>query len=354
MAEAPQQVKKSMSPDWFVQGILTKMGDIVDTLTGRRWRPGSSLATSELIERLKTLLDAETKTEANGRRFIPHNIKLKMQWDKFSTDEEKSLKSLEHEMLRSVVDHINDHHLYTYAPISIEVKPDYFTEGVKLFVSFEKFTGENADREIDVSMPGNKVDQVLPEGVPVAAEIAEKKIRLRFVLNNEPVERILTLKHGERLSIGRTKENNLGIDDQSISKYHAAIVLNAERKVVVADTGSTNGTFVGGERIEYGKAVEIKSGEKVKFGTVEVTIDIAKDPPQPEPEQVELAKTEAYKVGEFEFSKKTEVLVPAVQPDLPKTEAAIEIPSNGEPAKTEAVQLPATQPAINLEEEKGD
>lgn len=338
MSEAPPQLKRNLSPDWFVQGILTKIGDVFDTLTGRRWRPGSSLATSELIERLKTLLDAEQKTEANGRRFVPHNIKLKMQWDKFSTDEEKSLKSLENEMLKSVIDHINDRHLYTYAPISIEVKPDYFSEGVKLFVSFEKFTGEDGEREIDVSMPGGKVDQIAAETVPVPAEIAEKKIRVRFVLNSEPVERILTLKLGERLSIGRTKENNLAIDDQSISKYHAAIVLNAERKVVVADTGSTNGTFVGGERIDYGKAVEIRSGEKVKFGTVDVTIDIAKDPPPPEPERLEPAKTEAYKVGEFEFSKKTEVLAPAAQPDLPKTEAAI--------------QLPSTQPAINLEEEE--
>ena len=249
MPEAPPQIKRNLSPDWFVQGILTKIGDVLDTLTGRRWRPGSSLATSELIERLKKLLDAETKTEANGRRFVPHNIKLKMQWDKFSTDSETSLKSLENEMLKSVVDHINDRHLYTYAPISIEVKPDYFTEGVKLFVGFEKFTGDDGEREIDVSMPGNKVDQLLPEVEPVAAEIAEKKIRVRFVLNTEQVERILTLKHGERLSIGRTKENHLAIDDQSISKYHAAIVYKADRKVVVADTGSTIGTFVGGERI---------------------------------------------------------------------------------------------------------
>ena len=337
MPEAPPQIKRNLSPDWFVQGILTKIGDVLDTLTGRRWRPGSSLATSELIERLKKLLDAETKTEANGRRFVPHNIKLKMQWDKFSTDSETSLKSLENEMLKSVVDHINDRHLYTYAPISIEVKPDYFTEGVKLFVGFEKFTGDDGEREIDVSMPGNKVDQLMPEVEPVAAEIAEKKIRVRFVLNTEQVERILTLKHGERLSIGRTKENHLAIDDQSISKYHAAIVYKADRKVVVADTGSTNGTFVGGERIDYGKAVEIKSGEKVKFGTVEVTIDIAKDPPQSEPKEIEPAKTEAYKVGEFEFSKKTEVLSPAAQPELPKTEAAI--------------QLPATQPAIEIDGE---
>ncbi len=48
---------------------------------------------------------------------------------------------------------------------------------------------------------------------------------------------------------------------------------STERKLMVADTGSTNGTFVSGQRIPYGKAVLINSGEKLMFGTVEVVIE---------------------------------------------------------------------------------
>src|SRR5262245_39427324 len=103
MQNAPQQAKKGLSADWLVRGVLTKIGDIVDRLTGRRYKPASTLATSELIERMKFLLDSEIVTE-NGRNFVPHNIKLKMQWDKFSTDSEESLRALEYEFLTAAVD----------------------------------------------------------------------------------------------------------------------------------------------------------------------------------------------------------------------------------------------------------
>src|SRR5215813_3870135 len=83
MSEKQPSTKKSISPDWLVRGVLTKIGDIFDRLTGRGWKPSSSLATSELIERLKALLDSEAENTEGRGFFIPHNIQLKMQWDKF-------------------------------------------------------------------------------------------------------------------------------------------------------------------------------------------------------------------------------------------------------------------------------
>jgi hypothetical protein len=335
MPETPTPLKKQISPDWFVQGILTRIGDIFDRLTGRGWKPGSSLATSELIERLKKLIDGEIKTDADGRRFAPHNIKLKMQWDKFSTDAENSLTALKNEMLTAVVDHINDKHLYTHAPISIEVKTDYFTEGIKLFVGFDPVSGEDNEREFNVTLPGTKVEIPQAPAPEEPAAQARRNVIVRFDLNGKSVERSLELVKGERITIGRTKENHIAIDDASISKYHAAIVLNADQRVVIADTGSTNGTFVRGTRISYGKALEIHSGEKVKFGAVESSIEIVSDPAaaaEKKAAELEPPKTEAYRVGEFEFTKKP--LEPA------KTEAAIE--------------LPPTQAAIDLNAVKND
>src|SRR5258706_11205679 len=105
---------KSISRDWLVQGVLTKIGDIFDRLTGRGWKPSSSLATSELVERLKALLDAEAENTDGRGFFVPHNVQLKMQWDKFSTDSDESLRKLENELLTAAVDHINDRRYYTY------------------------------------------------------------------------------------------------------------------------------------------------------------------------------------------------------------------------------------------------
>ena len=44
--------------------------------------------------------------------------------DKFSDDAEDALKALERELTVAAIDHINDSLYYTYAPISLEVKPD--------------------------------------------------------------------------------------------------------------------------------------------------------------------------------------------------------------------------------------
>ena len=162
---------KSISPDWLVRGVLTKIGDIFDRLTGRRWKPSSSLATSELVERLKALLDAEAENTEGRGFFVPHNVQLKMQWDKFSADSDESLRKLENELLIAAVDHINDRRYYTYQPFSIEVKPDYFTTGVKLFVSFEKIVDEDDASAINVIVPGNTTSEIkaLDETAPPAA-----------------------------------------------------------------------------------------------------------------------------------------------------------------------------------------
>ncbi|MGI8639614.1 MAG: FHA domain-containing protein [Pyrinomonadaceae bacterium] len=265
--------KKQLSLDWLVRGVLTKLGETFDRLTGRNWKPSSSLATSELIEKLKVLLDAEVKDMGEKGKFVPHNIKLKMQWDKFSTDAETALKKLEYELLIAAIDHINDRRYQTFASMKLEIKPDYFTEGVKLLASFDKFAEEN-EREVAVNVTVPDLKNVIIN--PIEEEIVEPEKEIfiaEFAVNGSLKKVKLAFSEKERQSIGRTKENDLVIDEASISKIHAALVLNSDRQLMVADTGSTNGTFINGERIAYGRAFVIKDSDKLKFGTVEVALE---------------------------------------------------------------------------------
>jgi len=263
-----QAAEKGITPDWLVRGVLTKLGDIFDRVTGRGWRPSSSLATSELIERMKSLLDAEARDEAPGRKFVPNKIRLKMQWDKFSTDSEDGLRKLENELLTAAVDHINDRRYFTHAPLSIEAKADYFTPGVRLLVSFDKFEDEEREAEI-VSAHHGMDDAAIHESAP--PQSSERTFVATFRVKGEEKNRTLNFKRKTRLSVGRSKENDLAIDDPSVSKIHASLTVNSEDTLVVADTGSTNGTFIGGQRISYGKAVIVGNGGVVRFGAVDVT-----------------------------------------------------------------------------------
>jgi len=365
MAENKPVKLKGFSIDWLIKGSLTKIGDIFDRLTGRGWKPSSSLATSELIERMKSLMDAEVRENGHNRKYVPHNIKLKMQWDKFSADSETAMKKLENEFLVAAVDHINDRHYYTYSPLSITIKPDYFTSGVVLLVSFDKFDADEHEAAINVTVDSIKGEKTAP------APIVEKQkgtLAVRFEAAGKQVVKALDLEEGKRLSVGRTKENSLQIDDTSISKAHASLLLNKDGKLVVADTGSTNGTFVNGERIAYGKAVELNKGTKLMFGLINVSFDLRlAESVNAEPVP---AVTEAYKVGEFEFSTRkveeshienppppTVASVPVPKADMapikkPDQSAAIEERVIQNQFSTNiAQQPPITEPSIEIEKE---
>src|SRR5687768_14354307 len=223
MAEKTTVSKEGSSADWLMRGILAKLGDSFDKLTGRRWTPSSSLATSELIERLKKLLDAEAKEIPGKGRVVPHNIKLKMQWDKFSGDAEEALGKLETELLAAAADHINDTLSYTYAPLSLEVKQDYFTEGVKLFASFDNFTPDETEAELNVTLPAIALKNPAIDSSP--HQISSERYTARYTLNGAEHLQTLEFPAGRRLSIGRTGGNDLILDDESVSKMHASLAV---------------------------------------------------------------------------------------------------------------------------------
>jgi FHA domain len=262
------QNKKSFSVDWLARGVLTKIGEIADTFTGRSPSKTSSLATSEIVERLKTLLDSEVEDLGVKGKFVPHHIKLKMAWDKFSTDSPEVLQAVENELIIAAIDHINDNRYHLHAPLKVEVKADYFTEGVQLISSFDK----SDEAELNVTLPDAKVQQFIPQNITETPKIDEniEVMIAEFTSQGKPKQQELKFEIGKRLSVGRTKESNLTIEDGTVSKNHASLAVNAEGNFIVADTGSTNGTFLNGNRLVYGRAFPIAEGDKVMFGTVEV------------------------------------------------------------------------------------
>jgi hypothetical protein len=177
------------------------------------------------------------------------------------------IHALESELCIAAVDHINDSLYHTYAPVSVTASLDYFTQGVSLGARFDD-VDEAADDLTFADSPGlinapenERAGEVL--STLVASFQGEEAITRKIVL---PASR--------RVSIGRAAANDLQIDDVSMSKIHATLLVAGDGQMTVADTGSTNGTFVSGERIAYGTAVAIAAGTVVTFGSVAVTFQL--------------------------------------------------------------------------------
>jgi len=68
---------------------------------------------------------------------------------------------------------------------------------------------------------------------------------------------------GDQITIGRDPTNTITINDAEISRRHARLTYQGG-KYILEDLGSTNGTFVNGQRLAGPRV--LKSGEVVSFG----------------------------------------------------------------------------------------
>lgn len=326
--------------DWLFKGVLTKVGDTVDRFTGRKWTPSSSLATSELIERIKKLLDAESIAVAGKGSVVPHNIRLKIQWDKFATDSDTLIENLRTELLTATIDHINDSNYYTLAPVKFEVTPDYFIDGVKLQAGFDRVIEDDREVEMNVTVPVFNVKDIdIPAPAPIVTNAIVKAV---FSTGGEIKELVVEADKNGRISIGRASNSSLPIKDNSVSSIHATLIVAENGSLSVADTGSTNGTFINDERIAYGKVIEIPHDARVRFGVVNVEFEITKLPSVVQP----IAETigdgtapNSVTIDGFEFRSKTDTPVEEAEAEI--LEDTVKVEEITAADEDEAIKMPS-------------
>lgn len=255
-------------PERLLRRVLEGMGSVVDRRLGRTVDPRSGLTTSKLIERMKRLIDERVRDEGNKGRIAPHHMVLKVEWGTHSEAPPEILHDLKNEVLAAAIDHINDHRYRTLAPVDVEAEVDIFTSGISVHPNFGEF--EEDLRRQDEEMRAAKAGVQIPGAVPAMPDI---EVIARITTPNGTREMPLIFKPGgRRLNVGRAADNDLTLTDSSVSKIHAALLMTGEGTLVVADTGSTNGTYINGRRIAYGESRLIEDGDVVGFGDVEVRL----------------------------------------------------------------------------------
>jgi len=108
------------------------------------------------------------------------------------------------------------------------------------------------------------------------------------------------LPEAGRMSVGRSEKSDVRIEDDSISRKHARLHVDATF-VEIEDLGSVNGTRVRGERLATGQRVRLLPGEAFHIGNVMVVIaaneSAPRTPMQSSPDQVETRRAHAQTVA---------------------------------------------------------
>lgn len=80
----------------------------------------------------------------------------------------------------------------------------------------------------------------------------------------------------DMITVGRTPNNDVVINDITVSRFHTYFKLRGP-EWVICDSGSKNGTFLAGVRLEKRKERPILTGMPVRMGDVDSTFYIAED-----------------------------------------------------------------------------
>lgn len=196
-----------------------------------------------------------------------------------------------------------------------------------------------------------------PSAAPPAAPEEEAqegpRVLARLLVRSEPMK-------GKRfelvvpvLNVGRAEFNDVVLDDPSVSTQHAKLQ-RREGIWVVVDLGSTNGTFVDGERVSEEAA--LSPGAVVRFGKISTMFEPTDDDLGLEKLGSATSLIDSDRLAEMAGQRIAE-MAPAAEPSPPPAEAVAEPAAPSEPASATApapaAPRPQRPPSAPVEKKRG-
>jgi DNA-binding CsgD family transcriptional regulator len=94
-----------------------------------------------------------------------------------------------------------------------------------------------------------------------------RMVHLDVQLEGAPSRRVAVT--GDALVIGRSRESDLQLDVEGVSRKHARISRTGDRGYNLVDLGAKNGTFLNGERVDVAM---LHHGDRIQIATAELVV----------------------------------------------------------------------------------
>ncbi len=129
------------------------------------------------------------------------------------------------------------------------------------------------EAEFDTSMPPTTMPPTTAPGFTALGSSPPAMPTLRsgtFLEDVQETENVYPII-GTAVRIGRGVDNDIRLENDSVSKHHASIHKATDGRFVVQDLASGNGIFVNGNRVD---SAELKPGDVIEFGEVHLKFTV--------------------------------------------------------------------------------
>ncbi len=226
---------------------------------------GGRLEPVDLARRLGRVMD-DNKRVTWERPLVPNQYHIALAPADFA-EVEGFVESLQRELEKFATERAAERGYSMLAPAQVtlaaepEVQPGAFQVRAAL---------------IDTARPAGEAGAAAPEDYgqtramrPLEMPVGPTSFESMYLTGEVGGRRVAWPLAGTRVLIGRGLDNDIVIDDASVSRHHAEITREGGR-AEVRDLGSTNGTFVNGNQVRVSTGV--KPGDIVQFGRIKLQL----------------------------------------------------------------------------------
>ena len=216
-----------------IRNIRFELGDAQETLTEREIM-AEQLA-SDLVQNRSVREELETKLaevkKQNESRI--HNLEI------------------ENKRLRLEAEAMNEH---------LQTK----SEAINSLLAELGTSTQQAETVVDIDDTSGKIDDRISDHVDDTAYLDRERVA-RLLIGHFDDQELRFPLFKNRLTIGRTRRNDIQLKSEHVSRRHAVVVIEGDVTRVI-DWGSKNGVFVNSRRV---KEHFLKNGDVVGVGTAE-------------------------------------------------------------------------------------
>ena len=199
----------------------------------------------ELASALRRETDTEAAVVARDRTLVPNAFVIQLgpaDHERIATWDD----TLADELVASVTDHARQQRYAFVGPVSVRFEQDETLETGVFRVRSARVKGTVAPATAATATPSQPV-----------LDVDGRRYQLT----------------GPVTVLGRGSDADVVLDDAGVSRRHAEIRVD-DGDVVARDLGSTNGTFVDGERIQTAR---LRDGSTITVGRTRITVSLRND-----------------------------------------------------------------------------
>ncbi|RZU63187.1 FhaA domain-containing protein [Zhihengliuella halotolerans] len=224
-----------------------------------RGSSGGGIQPVEIASKLRNQMDRGTLTVAQGRTTAPNKFTVALapaDYDKV----EKYGTALAEELCDVVIAHAKSQHYTLTGRVEVVFEQDADAREGNLTVDARIARDSAAPR---APRPSTTTEAPAPSPGSPPATVAAPKL--------QPVLQMNGKRYGlnsESIILGRSSEADVEVDDTGVSRKHLEI-RSEHGKVWAVDLGSTNGSYVNGQKVD-GRA-ELFDGSIISMGRTRIT-----------------------------------------------------------------------------------